>query len=312
MTFGRWCCSAVLLGLLLPGFPAAAAQETPNGAGSSPERPLPEIATLLREVETHQMAADAILRDYIYTTTMTEVKLDSHGNPKKTETVEADTFYIDGLRVERVIRRDGRELTPDEQRREAERVDREIARAKARRDKGETDENGRRYTVTLARMLELGSFSNERRVTLHGRSTIALDYTGDPRAKTGNPLETAIHEIAGTVWLDEEDRALSRVDGHFVNNFKIGGGLVASIAKGTSFTADTARVNGEVWLPATFFAQGSARALLVFSIDGRVSGTATNYRRFKATSRIMPEVNVVDAPDVTPGRTEQPAGAHTP
>ena len=298
--------------LCLAGCSAAVAQST---AGAGPERPLPDIATLMHEVEAHQKAAEAIIKDYTYTSSVTQVELDSHGNRKKTESEEADVFYVDGIRVERTTKKNGKELTPDEQNKEKERVDKHIAKARERRARNESgghDED----TVSFARFLELGTFSNELRVLLRGRSTIALDYTGDPKAKTHNPLEGAIHELAGTVWVDEQDHALSRVEGHFANNFKIGGGLLVNVAKGTSFEADSNLVNGEVWLPSRFSGHGSARMLLLFNMNGRAFGSNSNYRKFKASSTIMPGIQEVDSgtasPESAPGEYMPDRSAEPP
>ncbi|RXH57360.1 hypothetical protein GRAN_0670 [Granulicella sibirica] len=266
--------------------------------GDDNGRPLPDVSTLMHEVEAHQKAAEAIIKDYTYTSSVTQVELDGHGNLKKSESEEADVFYVDGIRVERTTKKNGQELTLDEQKKEKERVDKHIAKARERREKKEAGHED--DTVTFSRFLELGAFSNERRVMLRGRSTIALDYTGDPKAKTHNPLEGAIHELAGTVWVDEQDHALSRVEGHFANNFKIGGGLLVNVAKGTSFEADSNLVNGEVWLPSRFSGQGSARMLLLFNMNGRAFGSNSNYRKFKASSTILPGVQEVDSETPSP------------
>ena len=181
--------------------------------------------------------------------TIQGLKLDGHGDTKREMDSEMEVFYIDGIRLQRTTKKAGRALTPEEQKKENERIDKAIAKAREKRAQG--DENHHKDEISFARFLELGAFSNERRMMLKGRSTIALDYAGDPKAKTRNRTEGAVRDMAGTVWVDEEDAALSRVEGHFVNTFKVGGGLVAYVAKDTSFVADSARVNGEVWLPAS-------------------------------------------------------------
>ena len=158
-------------------------------------RPLPDIATLMHEVEAHEKASEAIIRDYTYNSEVTQVELDGHGDPKKTESEESDVFYVDGIRVQRLTKKDGKELSPGEQKKEKERVDKDIEKAKERRAKKENESKD--DTISFARFLELGSFSNERRVMLHGRSTIALDYTGDPKAKTHGPVEGAIPRDGG-------------------------------------------------------------------------------------------------------------------
>ena len=114
--------------------------------------------------------------------------------------------------------------------------------AKSKRNRGDsngkvTDPRGN-DVVTVSRLLELGAFTNARRVTVNGRPTIAVDYTGDPRTKTENRMEGVIRDMAGTAWVDEEDQMLVRAEGRFVNDFKIGGGLLANIHKGTNFSLE--------------------------------------------------------------------------
>ena len=121
-------------------------------------------------------------------------------------------------------------------------------------------------------------------------------------------LKARFHEMAGTVWVDEQDKALSRMEGHFANNFKMGGGLLVNVSKGTSFEADASLVNGEVWLPSTFAGQGSARLLLFFNMKGRAFGRNSNYRKFKASSTILPGLQEVQggSPETAPSITPAP------
>jgi hypothetical protein len=257
-------------------------------------QPLPDIPALMHEVEEHEKAAEAIRKDYLYHAADTVEELDGHGRVKKTETREYDVFWIEGVPVHKLTKQNGRELSADQQKKQGERIDKEVAKARERRMKADaegkaTDPTGH-DEVTVSRLLELGSFSNARRVVLNGRSTIAVDYVGDPRAKTRNRLENVIRDVAGTVWVDEEDRAVSKLEGRFLDTFKIGAGLVVNIRKGTSFSMEQRKVNGEVWLPAQMDGQGAARAFLLFRFDGRFREVDSGYRKFKVTSTIMPGI----------------------
>jgi hypothetical protein len=261
-------------------------------------KPLPDLATLMQSVEDHQKASEALIKNYIYTSTVTQTDTNASGHPKKTETTESEVFYVDNVRLTRLLKKNGKELDEREKKKETERIDNNIAKARERRARGES---GKKHDeVSFARFLELGSFTNERRLMLRGRPTIAVDFTGDPKAKTHNPLEGAIHELAGTVWVDEQDQAMSRVEGHFANNFKIGGGLLIDIKAGTSFWADSTRVNDEVWLPAAFAGQGSVRAFLFFNVHGSASGTSSNYRKFKSGATIVPGIQEVEPTSQSP------------
>jgi hypothetical protein len=268
------------------------------------ERPLPDIPALMHSVETNQRMSEAIEKDYLYRSVQTEQELDKHGGVKKTETREYDIFWVGGVPVHRLTKKDGKELSAGEQKKEEEQIDKEAAKGKERRAKAdekgtETDPHGDEM-VTVSRLLELGSFTNARRVQLNGRDTIVIDFTGDPKAKTKNEFEDVIRDLMGTAWIDEQDRVLVKGEGHFVNTFKIGGGLVANIRKGTSFSMEQRKVNNEVWLPAIRDGQGAARALLFFNLSGSLRVVYSDYRKFKATSTILPGMGTVEGGAVAP------------
>jgi hypothetical protein len=281
--------AAVLRGvgwLVLAAALSARAQET-----GKPERPLPDIPGLMHEVEAKQRAAEEARKDYIFHAVVTEVEVDGKGSPRKTEVKEYDDFWIKGVPVERLVKKDGRELTADEAKKESERIDKEVDKDSERRAKedakGKESDSRGNDEVTVSRLLELGSFTNARRVQMAGRDTIAVDYTGDPQAKTKNRFEGVIRDMAGTVWVDEQDKSIARIEGRFVNGFKVGGGLMASIREGTNFNAQMTKANGEVWLPARVEGKGEARVLLFFKFNGSLTAVYSDYRKFKTSSEIV-------------------------
>lgn len=265
---------------------------TSEDASPEDEDPLPDIPKLMHEVEEHEKTSETVQKDYLYHAIDTMQEIDGHGPVKKTETRGYDVFWIEGVPVHKLTSKDGRNLSLQDLKKEDELIDKEVAKARERRAKAEargkaTDSDG--YDeVTVSRLLELGSFSNARRVTLNGRSTIAVDYAGDPKAKTRNRLEGVIHDMAGTVWVDEDDRAIAKLEGHFFETFKIGAGLVANIQKGTSFSLEQRKVNDEVWLPVEANGRGTARMLLLFKFNGNFREVDSGYRKFKVTSTILP------------------------
>ena len=205
---------------------------------------------------------------------------------------EYDVFWIEGVPVRKLVKKDGKELSADEAKKESDRIDKEAAKAKEKREKEEakgkqTDPRGN-DEVTVSRLLELGSFANPRRIEMNGRETIVVDYSGDPKAKTRNSFEGVIRDMTGTIWVDEQDKAIAKLQGRFVDNFKIGGGLLVSIRKDTNFELQQARVNGEVWLPAHVEGHGEARAFLFFKFDGSLTVEDSNYRKFKTSSTVLP------------------------
>lgn len=260
-------------------------------------KPLPDIVALMRDVEANQRKSEAIEKDYIYRSVETRREFDSHGATRKTSVTESDHFWVNGVPVRRLVKKDGKEMSPEEIARENERIDRIAAKANEKREKAdnagkETDPSGN-DEVTVSRLLELGSFSNPRRVLLNGRPTIAVDFTGDPKAKTRNRAEEVIRDLAGTAWIDEQDHVLAQVEGHFVNSFKVGAGVIASVQKDTQFAMLQTKVNGEVWLPARYEGRGALHALLFFGFNGEAEVVNSDFRKFRATATILPGATAV-------------------
>ena len=299
---------AISLGMaLLVSVASVAGGQAPSAPGVTPpvsdaanamSAPLPDARALLLDVERNDKRLEVLRRDYTYHVHMQQQQLNKDGTAKKTEITDSESLTTDGVRVNRVVARDGVPLTPDEQAKENERVDKDVARAKERVSKAaskgeETDDRGD-TVLSAGRILELGKFSNERRVLWHGRPTIVLDYAGDPGAKTHSAVENVVKDLVGTVWVDEADHVLVRGEGHFLNDFKIGGGLLADVRKGSSFDFEATRVEDGAWLPATINGQGSVRVLLLAGFNGRMNLATSNYKRYRTSSRILPGQSKVD------------------
>jgi hypothetical protein len=295
-----------LLSIFLLAGSALGAQQPTQGAETQatdaqpmPQaQPMPSMSELLRDVESNQKAAEAARENYTYHVHIETQEFNGDGETKKTITSDAESVTIKGVRVNRAVARNGVPLTPDEAKKESERIDKDVARDLERRSKREskgeaTDSRGDQL-ISASRFLELGSFSNPRREMLAGRAVIVADYAGDPKAKTRNPGEAAVRDLVGTVWIDEADRMLVKGEGHFLNDFKLLGGLGLDIHKGFSFSFQATKINDEVWLPAEVDARGRARAYIFLSVNGHFHLTCSDYRKFRANSKIVGMSGEVD------------------
>jgi hypothetical protein len=297
--------------------PASAAQSPAPATATPPQgndRPIPDIQSLMEQVEAQEKISQKTIHHYIYHVTSKQQDLDSHGAVTKTSTEERENFWVSGAFISRLLSRDGKPISGDDLKKQNEEIDKRIAAAKERAQEKEAGtapppKKGEEE-VTFARFLELGQFSNPRRVEVNGRDTIAVDFSGDPKAKTRNLLEGAIHDVTGTVWIDEQDHAFVRIEGHFFDDFKIGGGLLADIHKGSSFRWEWAKVNDDAWLPTSFSGRGSARIALFFNHSGAIEQQTSDYRKFQATATVLPGITPVEPPSspgaVAPAATPAP------
>jgi hypothetical protein len=261
--------------ILFPAIPGVAA------------KPLPDAATMLREVEAHQAQLDKIREDYTFHSLQTVRQLDSHGNVKKTETEEHEVFFVNRTQVEKLIRKDGKDLSPDQARKEQDRVNKEVLKiTKPGYKDSDKDE------ITVTRLLQIVRFYNPRRVTLNGRDTIAYDFTGDEHAKTHGRDEDALKKVSGTIWVDEADREVSRMSATLDDNYHIGFGLLASVAKGSTMVFDQALIRNEAWLPTSVAVHLQARALLVAGFRADISVRFDDYKKFSADAQEQPGAKV--------------------
>ena len=108
-----------------------------------------------------------------------------------------------------------------------------------------------------------------------------------------------MRDVVGTVWIDEADRVMVRAQGQFLNDFKLGGGLVADVRKGTNFEYQATRVGDGVWLPAAMDGKGSVRVMLFANFNGHMHVTTSDYRRFRTSATIVGSHGVI-GPDGVP------------
>lgn len=308
------------LGLILI---AAAAHAQDPALGEKPQHPPapvpaaapPDVHTLMLEVERNQQAAESVARDYTYHLHMKNVELSSSGAVKKIVETDADSFTIDGVRVNKVYARDGKPLTPEEAKKEDEAVDKTVARAKQHREQHEakgqpTDPQGDVF-IPASRILELGTFSNLRAGTYEGRPVWLVDYQGDPHAKTQNEFESVIRCLTGTAWIDQKDRVLVAAHGEFSKEFRIGFGLLVDIRKGTHFDYRATKVRNEIWLLQSFDAEGSLHYLVLGGFTGRIHVEASDYKKFQTSMVTLGGSQPVDdqgrpLPQTPPAAPPQP------
>ncbi|MFC6644982.1 hypothetical protein ACFQBQ_05120 [Granulicella cerasi] len=283
--------SAFTLALTLSSASLCAQQPAPPA-----EKPLPSVDELLKAVEKHEARDESLLQLYTYHIHRVEEDFDGSEAVKKTEITDYESIPIDGVRVRKLVGKNGHPLSPQDATKANDEFDKAVEKAKSQQAKNEARKQD--DLISAARMLQLGDFTHERRVDLNGRPTIALDFAGKKAVKANGMSEKIMQDLYGTVWIDEEDRVLARVEGHFRDDFKLGFGLLADIHKGLNFTMEQQKVNGEVWLPKSYGGQGKASlGWLVFRIHGRARATISDYRKYRTSSRI---VSVDDQPTDTP------------
>jgi hypothetical protein len=247
-----------------------------------------DVHALLLEVEAHQKQIEKIREDYTYRERTRTEDLDGSGKVKKTETEELEVFYVNGHPIRRQVRKDGKDLSPDEMKREQNRVNKEVEGA-MKKPPGVPLHGD---AISVQRLLEIIAIRNPRRMSYKDRSTVVFDFVGDPHSKTHGITEDISKKLSGTVWIDEKDRQVTRMDARIDDTFRLGGGLVASVQKGSSFTFEQSLVNHELWLPTGADIHITARMLLLKGLKQNIHVENDTYQKFHADAQQQPGVTL--------------------
>ncbi len=255
--------------------------------------PLPDIPQLLRELQTNEDKIEAILEDYSYTQKITSREPGKDGVLRDTESETVQLSFYKGNRIRRVIEKNDQPLSEKEQaeedknaqKRVAE-IEKEIAKKEAKTveqnaDGTPDDENNRRISIT--ELLRASNLVNPRRERFRGRDVVVFDFEPNPNFdyKNAKSFLKFFGKTAGVMWIDETDKQVARIEATLADNFKIGGGLLANLKKGASFTLEQERVNDEIWLPSNIDINLSVKVLLVKGISVNQTIKSYNYRKFK-------------------------------
>ena len=238
--------------------------------------PLPDIHDLMRQVEEHQHQLDKVRENYTYTSLDTTQDIDASGQVKKTETEESEVFFVNGHEIHRMVKKDGKPLDAGADKKETGRVTKEVEKAQ----KTPPDKSTNGGDVSITKILSVMDVRNPRRDLYHGRPTIVFDFIGRKDAKTHGLAEDASKKLQGTLWVDEADREVAHLDVSFDDNFRVGGGLVATIQKGSNFHFEQSPINGELWLPFGAEASVQARIALLKGVREHFTERDSDFKRF--------------------------------
>jgi len=277
---------------------------------------LPDLKKLFEEIDANQKEIDKVKEKYAGTQVEDETQYDKTGKITKKETNEYTFFYLNGDEITTLVKKDGKPLGEEEQKKENEKTQKRIVEAQKEEKKKEEKEKKKEEKDEKAKeegkepkednddpgievFLRVCQFVNPRRERFRGQDVLVFDFEPNPEYKPKNLEERVVKELAGVVWIDEKAKDVVRLEAYFVGDVHIGGGVLANLQKGTSFIFEQAYINNEVWLPTYVEAHVGVRLLLVKGIKVNVSTKYSDYKRFNVET-----LNTINKPKEA---TEAPA-----
>jgi hypothetical protein len=238
---------------------------------------IPDAATMLREVSTHQRELDAIRDNYTFHRLRRTEEVDASGRVTKTETVELEIFSVNGRPIRRILKRNGVPLSEHEQKAQDANV-RKAVEAAIKQPPASGPSPAR--ATLVSDILAMSKISNPRRLDLNGRSTLTYEFKGDPGARAKTMEQNAARKLSGTIWFDEKDRQVAQLEIQLNENFKVGGGLLASVQKGAALKLSQSPVGDGLWMQTSNEEHLNARFLMMKGVHQNIRVEDSDFRKF--------------------------------
>jgi hypothetical protein len=235
--------------------------------------PPPDASAYVRALVGAQQKREEALSHYTYDVAETREELDSRGRSRRRETRAFEVYFVRGRPVRRLVARDGRPLAPKEREKEDARA-RQLA-ADLDAGRAATEQAG----VRISRVLERYEFGYAGREEVGGRCALAFDFSARP-GRFDLERDAVLRRLAGRLWVDEEDRAVARVQVRNTEGLRFALGLGATVSS-LGFEAEFQRMEDGVWLPRRVETRAEGRKLLFAAFRTRTTTTYANYRRFR-------------------------------
>jgi hypothetical protein len=233
------------------------------------------------------------MKDYTWITRSTERRFDSSGKVKSEEKNAWDTVMLDGQPYRRMLERNGRPLSPAEQRKQQDKLDQSAARLAH-----ETPERKRQRLADYDRRRErerafLREIPDAYDLRIEGEAIVDGDevwvIAGTPKAgyQPKDRDAKAFLKIRGKIWVDKSNYQWVRVEAETTGTIAYGV-VLARLNPGAKLVFEQTRASDTLWLPKRLYMRGTGRVALLKKIAMEEEITWSDYHKFEVDTKIVP------------------------
>jgi hypothetical protein len=232
------------------------------------------------------------MKDYTWQAHSVEKHLDSHGRVVSTKRESWETLMLGGQPYRHTLERDGKPLSPEEQRSEQKKLDRETSRlgseapAEKQRRLAEAEKRRRREFAFLSEIPELFELRFEGDSIVDGRSVWVVSGAPRPGVKAKSGDAKILLKLRGRMWIDKATYQWVRVEAETTDTISWGL-FLARLNSGAKMVFEQSEVNSELWLPKRLLLTGSGRVGLIKRLARDEEIEWSNYKKFSVDSTIV-------------------------
>ena len=185
--------------------------------------------------------------------------------------------------VARLIMKDGKPLTPEQDKGERERLTDMIASPANYAKHVKNGDSEKKMADTLVPMMADAMINNytpgqPQSGRNGGALEIVLDYKPNPKWVPPTTEAQALTGLQGRVWIDAKTRYVVRMEGTIFRSVNFGWGMLAHIYPGGKVVMNQTSVGDNRWIFTDFSMQLSVRALMVKRLEIHSSAKTSGYQ----------------------------------
>lgn len=253
-----------------------------------------------RELVRKSIAQDQLdwvrMKDYTWQAHSLEHRFDSHGKVESTKNETWETLILDGQPYRRMLHRDGKPLSPQEQAYEQEKLDRETARLskqtpdEKQRRMQDIDGRRKREFAFLSEIPDLFNLRLEGQTTIEGRPVWIVSGEPRPGAQPKSREAKLLMKIRGRMWIDQATYQWAKVEAETTGTITWGL-FVLRLDQGSKLLFEQTEVSSDLWLPKHLFISGGGRIALLKRLVEDQDIRWFNYKKFSVDSKVLTDGN---------------------
>lgn len=228
--------------------------------------------------------SDRRLGNYLFHRHTIRKEFDSDGKLKTQTDMKFRRDPWDEFAVNRMVEKDGRPLTADEQKKQEEALRKRVLEM---RKEGTASANKRQEEeeAFIAEMPDALDFRKAGTDTYEGRPVEVFAFEPRKGYAPKNMRAKVFEKVRGKLWLDPKDSEIVKIDAEIFDTVNVGFGLVGRIEKGTHFEIERRPTDAGHWLMSWQRIRFDVRVMLVKPLRREVE---TRYSNFAPRTNIKP------------------------
>jgi hypothetical protein len=254
----------------------AAIDARPGAAAAAPQPPAPSSSpdvdtSSLLALPPRSWAADAATNELaIMHRSSPYLRYRMHVHDDRGDRIRDVIESKDGT-VARMIQKDGRPLTPDEDKAERDRLTAMLDSPASFARHVKSAESNKKLAGDLIRLMPDAMIytyvPGQPQAPNHSGLAIVMDYEPNPKFNPPTTTSEALKGLKGRVWIDAKTRNVVRMEGTIFQPVNLGWGILAHIYPGGKVLLEQTDAGNQRWIYTHFTEQVSVRALMMKTLN---------------------------------------------